>query len=258
MESRGVATHARSMNKEAQSDSTLALVMDTQELFARLDQPNGSFPHQQVAEMIARREEVTLRFLEILEDIDKNPGPWLADEQRMIHIYALYGLALFREVRAYPLLVRIFSRPGEFSFDLAGDVVTQDLGRILASVSGGDASGMIALIENEQANEWVRSVALDGMVSLVTSGQRTRTEILAHFLQLFHKLERTPGAQWDGLAHACADLWPQEVIEDLGRAYSDGLVDTGASTGRTWKRFWRWASNAPCNKHVIAIPSFPI
>jgi len=45
----------------------------------------------------------------------------------MIHIYALYELALFRETRAYPLPVRIFSRPGEFPFELAGDVVTEDL-----------------------------------------------------------------------------------------------------------------------------------
>ncbi len=202
--------------------------MDIQELLARLDQHKGSFPKDLVEEAIARREEVTLRFLEILEDLDRNPEPWLADDGRMIHIYALYGLAQFRETRAYPLLVRIFSRPGEFPFELAGDVVTQDLGRILASVSGGDVSGLIALIENEQGNEWVRSAAMDGMVALVTTGQRTREEAMAYFLQLFHKLERKPGAQWDGLAHVCADLWPQEAIEELGCAYADGLVDTGS------------------------------
>jgi hypothetical protein len=146
----------------------------------------------------------------------------------MIHIYALYLLALFRETGTYPLLVRIFSRPGEFPFELAGDVVTQDLGRILASVSGGDFSGLTALIENEQANEYVRSVAMEGMVSLVTTRQRTRDEVVAYFLQLFKKLERNPGAQWDGLAHVCADLWPQEAIDELGRAYEEGLVDTGS------------------------------
>jgi hypothetical protein len=199
--------------------------MEIQELLARLDQHEGSFPEDLVAEVIARREEVTLRFLAILEDIDRNPEPWLTEGGRMIHLYALYLLALFRESRAYPLLVRIFSRPGEFAFELAGDVVTQDLGRILASVSGGEVGGMAALIENEHANEWVRSVAMDGMVSLVTSGQRTREEVLGYFLQLFHKLERKPGAQWDGLAHACADLWPQEAIGELGRAYEEGLVD---------------------------------
>lgn len=202
--------------------------METQELLARLDRHRGSFPKDLLAEVIARREEVIPRFLEIVEDIDTNPEPWLADDGRMIHIYALYLLALFRETRAYPLVARIFSRPGEFPFELAGDVVTQDLGRILASVSGGEVSGMTALIENEHANEYVRALAMEGMVSLVTTGQRTRDEVMAYFLQLFQKLERKPGAHWDGLAHVCADLWPQEAIEELGRAYEDGLVDTGS------------------------------
>jgi hypothetical protein len=143
----------------------------------------------------------------------------------MAHIYAMYLLALFRETRAYPVLVRIFSRPGEFPFDLVGDVAAQDLGRILASVSGGDTSGMAELIENEQANEYVRAVALDGLVSLVTTGQRSRGEVMAYFLQLFQKLERNPGMQWVGLANVCADLWPKEALEELERAFEDGLVD---------------------------------
>lgn len=206
----------------------LTIVMDIQELFERLDRHRGSFPGDLVAEVIARRVEVIPPFLEILEAVDTNPEPWLLDDARMVHIYAMYLLALFRETRAYLPLVRIFSRPREFSFDLAGDVVTEDLGRILASVSGGDVSGLTALIENEQANEYVRALAMEGMVSLVTTGQRTRDEVIAYFLQLFQKLERKPGAQWDGLAHVCADLWPQETIDELGRAYEDGLVDTGS------------------------------
>jgi hypothetical protein len=202
--------------------------VDIQQLLDCLDQHRGSFPEDLVAQVIVRREEAIPQFLEILENVDRNPESWLADEGRMVHIYAMYLLALFRETPAYPLLVRIFSRPGEFPFDLAGDVVTEDLGRILASVSGGDVTGLTALIENEQTNEYVRALALEGMVSLVTTGQRTRDEVMTYFVQLFQKLERKPGAQWDGLAHVCADLWPQEALDELGRAYEDGLVDTGS------------------------------
>lgn len=202
--------------------------MEIRELLACLDQHRGSFPERLVAEAVARREEVIPALLEILEAIDSNPAPWLADQGRMVHIHAMYLVALFRETRAYPLLVRIFSRPGEFPFDLAGDVVTQDLDRILASVSGGDISGMAALIENEQANEYVRSAALRGMVSLVATDQRTRDDVIAYLLQLFQKLDRNPGAHWDGLANVCADLWPQETFKELRSAYEDGLVDTAS------------------------------
>ena len=202
--------------------------MDIEEILARLDQHFGSFPEDLVAALIARRNEATPRLLEILADIDRDPESWTKDESRMVHVYAMYLLALFRETSAYPLLVRIFSRPGEFPFDLVGDVVTQDLGRILASVSGGDIRGLAALIENEQANEWVRAVAIDGVSSLVRVGQRTREEVMGYFLQLFGKLERKPGSQWDGLANVCADLWPREAMDEIGRAFEDGLVDPGS------------------------------
>jgi|SRR5665213_3328198 len=202
--------------------------MEIRELLACLDQHRGSFPKDLVAEAVARREEVIPILLETLEAVDRDPESWLADQRRMVHIHAMYLLALFQETRASPPLVRIFSRPGEFPFDLAGDVVTEDLSRILASVSGGDTCGMAALIENERANEYVRSAALGGMVSLVASGQRARDDVIAYLLQLFQKLERNPGAHWDALANACVDLWPEETFKELRRTYEDGLVDTGS------------------------------
>src|SRR5260370_41572377 len=88
---------------------------------------------------------------------------------------------------------------------------------------------MAALIEHEHYNEYGLSVALDGMVSLVATGQRARDDVMAYFLQLFQTLERNPGAHWDGLANVCAALWPQETFKELRRGYEDGLVDTASS-----------------------------
>lgn len=192
--------------------------------------------------------EATPRFLGMLEDIDQNPEPWLADLGRMIHIYALYLLALFREIDAYPLLVRIFSRPGEFAFDLAGDVVTQDLGRILASVSAGDVRGMVALLENEQANEYVRSAAMAGMRSLVDTGQRTREEGMGYFAHLFQTLERKPGAtgtDWPMCAPTCGR---KRSSRNCAVRIRMAWWTLAASRGRTLNNPWRLVSKAPCNK----------
>ncbi|MGH9794383.1 MAG: DUF1186 domain-containing protein [Candidatus Acidiferrales bacterium] len=199
--------------------------MRIEELLAGLNQPRDAFPNELIAELISRRAEAIPLLLGLLEALDRDPGLWLADGKRMDHIYAFYLLAQFREPRAYPLLVSIFSRPGEFPFDLAGDVVTEDLGPILASVSCGDMSGMTTLVENERANEWVRAAALSGLVLLVDAGERTREEVMEYLLRLFRRLERKPGAQWDSVATACADLWPHEALADLRPAYEEGLVD---------------------------------
>jgi len=143
----------------------------------------------------------------------------------MIHLYAMYLLAQFRETRAYPLLVQMFSAPGELPFDLAGDTVTEGLDSILASVSDGDMTGMASLVENERANEYVRSAALKGLVTLVACGKRSRDEVMAYFKGLFRTLERTHSLIWDSLASRCTALCPEEVREDLRRVHEQGLID---------------------------------
>jgi hypothetical protein len=201
--------------------------MDLNEILSHLERNEGYFPRAAVQEAIDHRVEIAPALLGILEDVARDPEPFASDGGRFIHIYAMYLLAQFRETRAYPLLVQIFSAPGEMPFDLAGDLVTQDLGRILASVSDGDMGGMTSLVENEQANEYVRSAAMDGLVTLVVCGQRTREEVMAYFSSLFHKLDRRPGQAWNGLVSACADLCPEEVVEEIRQAYEDGLVAPG-------------------------------
>src|SRR5205823_3775122 len=118
--------------------------------------------------------------LEVLESAARDPQSFARDPNGMIHLYAMYLLAQFRETRAYPLLVQMFSAPGELPFDLAGDTVTESLDSILASVSDGDMTGMASLVENERANEYVRSAALKGLVTLVACGKRSRDEVVAY------------------------------------------------------------------------------
>jgi hypothetical protein len=71
----------------------------------------------------------------------------------------MYMLAQFREKRAYPLIAAFAALPDELPHDLAGDFVTEDLGRVLASVCGGDQSLIRGLIENAAVDEFVRSQA---------------------------------------------------------------------------------------------------
>jgi hypothetical protein len=42
----------------------------------------------------------------------------------------MFLLAQLREPRAYAILIRLFSTPGEAVMDLAGDVVTESLGNL--------------------------------------------------------------------------------------------------------------------------------
>jgi len=199
--------------------------MEVQEILSHLERNEGHFARSAVREAVAHRDEIIPPLLEVLESAARDPQSFARDPNRMIHLHAMYLLAQFRETRAYPLLVQMFSAPGELPFDLAGDTVTEGLDSILASVSDGDMTGMASLVENERANEYVRSAALKGLVTLVACGKRSRDEVMAYFKGLFRTLERTYSLIWDSLASRCTDLCAEEVREDLRRVHEQGLID---------------------------------
>src|ERR1035437_9112405 len=106
-------------------------------------------------------------------------------------------------------------------------MVYSNLSTALASVSGGDIGGMAALVENEDANEYVRGAGLKGLLTLCACGTLGRDEVMDYFKSLFQKLRRTPDGVWSWLATSCADLCPEEVMEELGQAYDEDLPDPG-------------------------------
>jgi Protein of unknown function (DUF1186) len=201
--------------------------MDVQEILPQFATNTGTFPREAVAQAIAQRETITPELLRVLVEAQHNIDH-LIESEYMTHIYAMYLLAQFREPRAYPLIVEFFSIPGEMALDTTGDVATEDLGRILASVSCGDIRLMTALVENEHANEYVRVAALRGLVTLVACGEQSRDDIVAYYQQLFQgKIARDMSFVWNGLVSASNDLYPEELYTDIKHAYDDELIEPG-------------------------------
>src|ERR671919_771088 len=123
--------------------------MDIQQIIGELEYYDGTFPRRALKEAIASKEQITPILLKILEESTARIQELLEQEDYMAHIYAMFLLAQFREKRAYPLIVNFFSTPGDISLKVTGDVVTEYLCRILASVCDGDDSLIKQLAENE-------------------------------------------------------------------------------------------------------------
>lgn len=203
--------------------------MDVQSVFAQLEFNTGDFPGDILTDAIAQQEAIVPLLLEELRSVAADPQIVSNKDQSYIrHIYAMYLLAQFREAAAYPLLVDFVSTPGEIVMDLTGDVVNQDLGRMLASVCHGNIEYIKRLIEDPQVNEWVRSAALDALVELYADGQLEREPIMDYFGELFSfKLERRPSFVWSELVNAACDLYPEELETEIRKAYEEGLVNPG-------------------------------
>jgi hypothetical protein len=65
-------------------------------------------------------------------------------------------------------------------------------------------------------------------VTLVTTGQKSRDEIVDYFAGLFRgKLVRQWSNVWDELVSCTSDLYPEELLGDIVQAYEDDLVESG-------------------------------
>jgi hypothetical protein len=201
--------------------------MTIPEILKELEPYTGKFPMEAMKAAIERREAITPELLRVLESVAADPAAFAKRNDYMAHLFALFLLAQFREKRAYPAIVKMFSAPGETSYDLAGDTVTESLSRILASVYDGNPALLHGMVESEQVNEFVRSAPLDAFVVLANAGQMHRDTVVEYFRILFHgKLQREPSFAWDGLVGAVADLPAPELLEEVPRAYDEGLTDS--------------------------------
>ncbi|HEY7182730.1 MAG TPA: DUF1186 domain-containing protein [Blastocatellia bacterium] len=197
-------------------------VEEIMEIFSYDDQV---FPRHALRQAVEKKEEITPHLLNALERAADDPAGVL-EEDDDTRIYAMFLLAQFREKRAYPLIVKLASHPPELVDALLGDIPTEDLANILASVSMGDTGLIAELAANRDAEEFTRAAAVRSWLSLVVSGQRSRDEAMAYYKSLFEGgLEDRNEVVWSELVDAANDLFPEEVYDHIKKAYEDGLVD---------------------------------
>lgn len=199
--------------------------MTIEEILKGLAHTDNKFPRAALEQAIAHQKEITPHLLRILERAADHPDDVFTNNDGS-YLYALYLLAQFREKPAYPLIVKLVSHPPDVVEDLLGDIITEDLKSILASVSCGDISLITELVENKDADEFVRAAALESLLALVVIGEKSRDEVMAYYKSLFTgKLEKEPSYVWGELVVCATDLYPEEVYDEIRSAYKDGLVD---------------------------------
>jgi hypothetical protein len=201
--------------------------MNIEEIKEQLQTFQPKFPEAAVRAAMAQREAITPILLECLQATADDPQKVADTKGAMLHMYAIHLLAQFRERAAYPLLVKLFSTPGELCFDVAGDLVTEDLDRVLAAVCGDDVDPIKGMIESREVNEYVRSASMRALVKLAAWGNLEREHVVEYFRSLFNgKLEREADFLWGSLVSACCDLYPEELLPEIERAFDDDLVET--------------------------------
>lgn len=203
--------------------------MDISEILSNLEVYPSKFPKETLHEAIQNKDEVIPGLIDFLHFAIANVGNETVIKEFWGHIYALYLLAQFRHKPAYPVVMELLSLPGNDLRSLFGDY--DGLESVMASVSCGDTSLIKELVENSNANEYIRSFALDALMTLYVVGEMSREDLIAYFKELFDgKLEKNPAPVWDGLADCCLKVHAKELCPEVIKALDDDLIWAGFVT----------------------------
>ncbi len=206
-------------------DALSAGPLSVEEIIAQLEDAQDAPRLDAIRAARQRREEVVPRLIEVLQETTaKARSGQFRDGDA--HWVALYLLAELRATEALPAVLEAVSLPGELPFDLFGDVITEDLARILLSLEI-DLETLDSLLGNERLNQYVRWQAAEAIVSLVLDGQLPRAEGV-------ERLRRHLRAQLDGRRNVAeigsliinlSCIWPVEAESDIKEAFRRHLVD---------------------------------
>lgn len=207
---------------DAQDGLTVDEILDSFRILS------GVYEKEMVEAAIQRKTEVIPRLIEILRPMIDDPTPYLEDEDLFGHIYAVMLLGHLRATDAHQTLIELFSLPDGVPDNLFGDITTSDLPMILLRTCGGSLEAIKAMALNREAGDYCRNSALQAMSYAVLDGVADRDETLAFFRTLFTGEETNEDSDfWGILACNILELYPEESMDTIKRAYDEGLISPG-------------------------------
>ena len=169
---------------------------------------------------------IYLNYLEVLKNAKENYEKILEEPEYFAHIYASFLLAQFREKQSFKLIIDLVSLPDEIPDGIYGDLLTEELHKILASVCNGDTMPIKKLIEDSNVNEYVRCAAIKTFIVLLGEGVISQSEVIDYYKSLYEgKLERELSQVWNELICSSCEAGPSELYNYMKKAYEDELVE---------------------------------
>jgi len=203
--------------------------MEINEILQAFEIYDGKYKRDAIDAAIARREEIIPHLIAVLESVLENPAHY-ADRDRhyFAHVYAFILLGYFKESKAHEIIIDLASLPGDLPSELFGDSITGDLEIVLLRTCAGRIDKIKELILNKDAYEYSRVAALHALTYAVVEGYVPREEVLAFFQGLFTGDEASDTDSFHDILAICIyELYPEELMKTIEKAYEEGLIHSG-------------------------------
>lgn len=189
---------------------------------------DGVYKKDLVDAAIELRAEITPHLIRILERVIDKPDEYIEDDNLFDHIYALMLLGHFRSAEAHRIIIDLFSLPGETSHELFGDIGLDNLPGILARTCGDTVEHIRSMALNRMVDDYFRVSAFHALAYAVLEGKVSREEVLELIAAQFREDEADETSDYWGLVACIAlDLYPEEIMDTIGRAFETGMISPG-------------------------------
>ncbi|MDX1944393.1 MAG: DUF1186 domain-containing protein [Pirellulaceae bacterium] len=203
----------------------VAAKTDLRDILAELDAALHIFPEAALLAARQEREAITPHLIESLRAAAATARSG-GEVRGNLPLFAMMLLAEFRSVEALPALMELISVPGEGPFDWMGDLVTEDLPRILATLAAGQPELVLGLIDDPAINEYVRLACMQTIVCWVLRGEMPRHEAVKLLREPLRKaVQEEDCNQTQFLLTTLDSLWPDEARDEIRAAFQANLVE---------------------------------
>jgi hypothetical protein len=146
-------------------------------------------------------------------------------------LFALFHLlGSLRATQSYRPLCRLLRLPNVG--DALGDSTTETAHRVMAAVFDGDPAPLMSVIEDADADEFVRSRMLEALAMMTRAGAVPRDDAEQYLRDAFVQLQpQACNFVWNGWENAVAMLGLSELSPLVKQAFTRGFIDP------TWMKY---------------------
>lgn len=194
----------------------------------------GRQPRLQLQAAITFREQITPRLLQEISlapvEVEARHEAESDDTAYYLHTLAFHLLGLFREPRAFALMLDYFASDCDLAEELSGDAIGGYLPALLVRCyDGGDLRQLRLMIETEDYEPIFRHECFQAYHGLALTGQIDRAEVVAFAERLLDAVpeQATYNAWYVWLALAAAELQEPTLRPKIDALFDRGLTDDG-------------------------------
>ncbi|QEG02628.1 hypothetical protein Mal15_67490 [Stieleria maiorica] len=197
---------------------------DLESILDHLDDPDVRFPADAIEEARKRSQEITPLLIRQIEDATHDCRLGKLDPC-CGHFYGALLLAEFRAVEAWPAIRAAISLPGDLSYKLFGDAITEDFGCVIATLAGDQLSDIDDLVSDRSVDVYVRWAACDTALYRIRDEAWSREEAIEWLSRHLEKAIENKDELAEGLVTRLEDLAAEQKLPLIEAAFAAGVID---------------------------------